>query len=145
VLDIGQQPNGLGGAQAGIRVGGKIVRGFLEGLVTLPTHTRPPGGGSFDTFFAGGDAGVCAAYELFSGCALVRGGGLHSLGGWLPSFSAGARIAIEWPQDTLLAVQASAELRVALDRLHLVLGGTPVWDQPFVNGGGALSLVLRIR
>ncbi|MBK7864113.1 MAG: hypothetical protein IPJ65_37060 [Archangiaceae bacterium] len=150
-VELGQQPALTPGFRAGVRFGGATLTGLVEAALTLPSRQAVTGG-AIDTFFVGGDLGVCAGAWRVAGCALVRAGGLQFRGegfadsrsGWLPSVSAGARATFEWPADTLFALQASAELRVPIVRLKLSVGDERVWEQGWVTGNAAAALVVRI-
>ena len=150
--DIGQQPDGLVSARLGARVGGGRVSGLLELVLTLPSRLRLSGGGSIEGQFVGGDAGVCLGASVFVGCALLRAGAMRYGGadldmasqGWLPSLSGGVRAAVEWPRNSLVAVQASLELRVPITRLSLYVGEQLAWQQNWVIGALQAGLVVRL-
>lgn len=150
--DIGQQPEGILGIRAGVRVGGKTLTGLLEGVVILPSRLNLAGGGAIDAFFVGGDAGVCAGASVFVGCALVRAGAMRFQGvqltdvqsGWLPAFSAGVRAGLEWPKESVLAVQLAGELRVPITRLRVLVGDDLAWGQNWVIGSVQAGLIVRI-
>lgn len=150
-LDLGHQPGGLLGARLGARLSLSRFSLGLAGWVGFPSSAPLSGGGTVDALGAGGNLDLCLHLWRLAGCVAGRAGALgyqgHQLtearSGWVPTVQAGPRVAFEFPQDSLLAVHAAAELWLPVVRTRMLAGGSAAWEQPVVAGGVLVGLTLR--
>ncbi|MBL8956569.1 MAG: hypothetical protein JNK82_37690 [Myxococcaceae bacterium] len=147
--DLGQQPDGLVSARIGVRAGGALLTGLVEGVFTLPSRLWFDDGSFVSASFFGATLGACLGKAWFHGCAIVRGGALrlHPLDQpalWAPSFSGGLRGAVEWPKGTTVALYAALEVRVPFGRLSLYESQELWWQQNWLTGALQAGLVVRV-
>lgn len=157
-------PESLLGGTLSARIGNDTWSGLLEAWTVFPTAVQMSDEGSVNAFALGGIGGICGQWIVstidMSACALGRGGALliepkdsnPVQQGWQPTASAGGRVSVEWPRDSLLGVFVSMQLFVPIVRAKLygntLSDGTPLersWVQPLVFGGGRIGFLLRFR
>jgi len=147
--DLGQQPDGIVSARAGVRAGGPRFTGLVEAVLTLPSRLWLDDGSFVAAAFYGANLGGCVGGAIAHGCVILRGGavrlqpaGVAAM--WAPSFSAGLRGAVEWPKASPVAVYGALELRVPLGRLSLYVDDELWWRQNWLIGSLQAGLVVRI-
>ncbi len=150
-------PESLLGATVALRVGNATWSGLLEAWTVFPTAVEVSATGSVDAFAVGGIGGVCGQWVVstvdLSGCLLGRGGALLisprndetvNPSGWQPTASAGGRVSVEWPRNSVLGLFVSAQLFVPVLRPYF-RSDERSWFQPMVYGGGRIGFLLRFR
>lgn len=150
-VDSGQHPTVRPTLALFGTLGGRSLRGLLEGFALMPSRLEV-GPGSTELFSIGATAGFCGHLSVAYGCAVVRAAGLRFEGrdlaeastGWLPSVGAGARIGLVWPEASTFAITAHVEARVALLRPRLFAGTALVFEQPFVQGNALAGVLVRL-
>ncbi len=147
--DLGQQPDGLVSARAGVRAGGARVTGLAEVVLTLPSRLWFDDGTFVAASFYGANLGACFGGAIAHGCLLVRGGAVRlqpsgAAAMWAPSFSGGLRAGVEWPKGTPVAVYAALELRVPFGRLSVYANDQLWWQQNWLTGTLQAGLVVRV-
>ena len=147
--DLGQQPDGLVAARIGVRAGGALLTGLVEGVFTLPSRLWFDDGSFVSASFFGANLGACVGKAYFHGCVVLRAGALRlqpldQPALWAPSFSGGLRGAVEWPKGSTVALYAALELRVPLGRLSLYESDVLWWQQNWLTGSLQAGLVVRV-
>jgi len=108
--------------------------------------------GTISAHFAGVTASGCFGWSWLRGCALLTAGGLVLHGQGFASArtravlfgSAGGRVAVSWPAEGSLSLEAVVDLEVPMVRTGVRLGDSVVWRAEPVMGSASVGLGWRL-